>query len=75
MTMTKASKCPECGKVHDCAFYVEMQGLLQRLSKVMTTTGDLVRYDSQEIDRLVEYVKACDKAGLSTPEIHPLEDK
>ena len=44
-------------------------------SKVMTTTGDLVRYDSQEIDRLVEYVKACDKAGLSTPEIHPLEDK
>ena len=61
MIMTKASKCPECGKVHDCAFYVEMQVLLQRLSK--------------EIDRLVEYVKACDKAGLSTPEIHPLEDK
>ena len=61
MTMTKARECPECGKVHDCAFYVEMQVLLQRLSK--------------EIDRLVEYVKVCDKAGLSTPEIHPLEDK
>ena len=61
MTMTKARECPDCGKVHDCAFYVEMQVLLQRLSK--------------EIDRLVEYVKACDKAGLSTPEIHPLEDK
>ena len=35
----------------------------------------LVHDLQQEIDRLVEYVKACDKAGLSTPEIHPLEDK
>ena len=61
MTMTKARKCPECGKVHDCAFYVEMQLLCEILTK--------------EIDRLVEYVNACDKAGLSTPEIHPLEDK
>ena len=61
MTLTKARECPECGKVHDCAFYVEMQVLLQRLSK--------------EIDRLVEYVNACDKAGLTTPEIHPMEDK
>ena len=60
MTMTKASKCPECGKVHDCAFYVEMQMFNQRLSK--------------EIDRLVESVKETYSIP-STPEIHPMEDK
>ena len=61
MTMTKARACPDCGGVHDCAWLSEQTVLNQTLSK--------------EIDRLVEYVKACDKAGLSTPEIHPLEDK
>tara|TARA_B100000586_G_scaffold180661_1_gene132410 strand:+ start:1358 stop:1474 length:117 start_codon:yes stop_codon:yes gene_type:complete len=29
----------------------------------------------KEIDRLIEYVRACERAGFSTPEIHPLEDK
>ena len=33
MTMTKARECPECGQVHDCAFYVEMQILCSKLDK------------------------------------------
>ena len=33
MTMTKARECPECGNVHDCAFYVEMQVLCNKLDK------------------------------------------
>ena len=61
LTMTKVRECPDCGHVHDCAWYIEMALLVQKLSK--------------EVDRLVEYIKDCDKAGLSTPEIHPLEDK
>jgi hypothetical protein len=33
MTMTKARECPDCGKVHDCAFFVEMQVLTEKLDK------------------------------------------
>ena len=61
LSLTKSRGCPECGQVHDCAWLQEMTVLCQRLDK--------------KINELVEHVNACDKAGLSTPEIHPLEDK
>ena len=44
MTMTKARECPECGQVHDCAFYVEMQVLANKL-------------DSQ-VNRLIDELEA-----------------
>jgi len=47
--------------VHDCAWLTEMTVLCAKLDR--------------KINELVEYVNACDKAGLSTPEIHPMEDK
>ena len=31
LSMTKARGCPECGQVHDCAWFVEMQVLTKRL--------------------------------------------
>jgi len=61
LSMTKARGCPECGQVHDCAWFVEMQVLTKRLD--------------DKINELVKYVKDCDKAGLTTPEIPELEDK
>ena len=61
MSMTKARECPDCGGVHDCAWLPEMTYLCAKLDR--------------KINELVEYVNACDKAGLSTPEIHPMEDK
>ena len=60
LSLTKVRECPECGQVHDCAWLQEMTVLCQRLDK--------------KINELVEYVNA-DKAGLSTPELHPMEDK
>ena len=53
--------CSKCGKAHDCEWYIVMTELAKKLNA--------------EIDLLAAYVKSCEKAGLSTPEIHPLEDK
>jgi len=53
--------CSKCGKSHDCEWYIVMTELAKTLKS--------------EIDILTAYVKSCEKAGLSTPEIHPLEDK
>jgi len=33
LTLSKARECPECGNIHDCAFYVEMQVLAEKLDK------------------------------------------
>ena len=49
MTMTKASKCPECGKVHDCAFYVEMQMLCHKLDNQINRL-----LDEMEAQHLIE---------------------
>ena len=63
-SVTEIRECEKCGHIHDCAWFVEMQVLCDKLDK--------------KINELVKYVDACDKAGLSTPsdyEKHPLEDK
>ena len=61
MNVVKVRRCERCHQVHDCQFYSEMKVLQKRMDK--------------EIERLIGYVKACERAGFSTPEIHPLEDK
>ena len=52
-------ECPECNQIHDCAWFVEMQVLCNRLER--------------EINRLVEYVNKQEE-NLDK-EIPELEDK
>jgi len=59
MTMTKARECSECGQIHDCAFYVEMQVLTQKLDK--------------KINEFVDYINQMDTDIVK--EIPELEDK
>jgi len=59
MTMTKARECPDCGNIHDCAFYVEMQVLTQKLDK--------------KINEFVDYINQMDTDIVK--EIPELEDK
>jgi hypothetical protein len=40
-------ECPDCGKVHDCAFYDEMQFLCSKLDK--------------EVNRLLEQLAKTDQ--------------
>ena len=59
MTMTKARECPDCGNIHDCAFYVEMQVLTEKLDK--------------KINEFVDYINQMDTDIVK--EIPELEDK
>ena len=52
-------ECPECNQIHDCAWFVEMQVLCNKLDK--------------QINRLVEYVNKQEE-NLDK-EIPELEDK
>jgi len=61
MNIVKMRKCKNCNQTHDCEFYYSNRVYVEKLLS--------------ELERLTKYVKACDKAGFSTPEIHPLEDK
>ena len=64
LNMTKARECAECGHIHDCAWFVEMQILCEKLDK--------------KIIELLTYIANVEKSGLSTPqdyEKHPMEDK
>ena len=55
MTMTKARECPDCGNIHDCAFYVEMQVLTQKLDK--------------KINEFVDYINQLDADNGLIPEL------
>ena len=55
MTMTKARECPDCGGVHDCAFYVEMQVLTAKLDK--------------KINEFVDYINQLDADNGLLPEL------
>ena len=33
LNMTQARECPECGQIHDCQFFAEMQVLTAKLDK------------------------------------------
>ena len=57
--MTKARECPDCGNIHDCAFYVEMQVLTEKLDK--------------KINEFVDYINQMDTDIVK--EIPELEDK
>ena len=55
LNRTQMRECPECGKVHDCAFYVEMQVLSAKLEKKM--------------DELIDYVNRVDETIKDIPEL------
>ena len=59
LTLSKARECPACGNIHDCAFYVEMQVLTQKLDK--------------KINEFVDYINQMDTDIVK--EIPELEDK
>ena len=62
MTMTKARECADCGKVHDCAYFVQMQVLTMKLE--------------QAINELVEEsIKANESLLECNFQMHELEDK
>ena len=47
LSRTQMRECPDCGKVHDCAFYDEMQFLCYKLDK--------------EVNRLLEQLAKTDQ--------------
>jgi hypothetical protein len=47
MTMTKARKCPVCGKIHDCEFFVEMQVLTEKLDKKINELVDSIDWSER----------------------------
>ena len=49
MSMTKARECPDCGNIHDCAFYVEMQVLTQKLDKKINEFVDYINQMDTDI--------------------------
>ena len=55
MTMTKARECPDCGGVHDCAIYVELQVLTAKLDK--------------NINEFVYYINQLDADNGLIPEL------
>ena len=52
LTKTKARECPECGQIHDCAFYVEMQILTAKLDKKINEFVDYINESSKEVSEL-----------------------
>ena len=52
LNMTKARECPECGQIHDCAFYVEMQILTAKLDKKINEFVDYINESSKEVSEL-----------------------
>ena len=49
MSMTKARECPDCGNIHDCAFYVEMQVLTEKLDKKINEFVDSINQMDTDI--------------------------
>ena len=55
LSRTQMRECSECGKVHDCAFYVEMQVLTAKLDK--------------KINEFVDYINQLDADNGLIPEL------
>jgi hypothetical protein len=52
LNMTQARECPECGQIHDCAFYVEMQILTAKLDRKINEFVDYINESSKEVSEL-----------------------
>ena len=52
LTITKARECPDCGKIHDCQFYAEMQVLTAKLDQKINEFVEQINESAKEVSEL-----------------------